>query len=53
MPIEIRELHIKVTVGDEGEEQPRQQREGAPGKEKIIRECVEQVLEALNKQKER
>ena len=54
MPIEIRELQIKVTVGDEG-----QAAEGtaAPSsgeaQEDIIKACVEQVLAILEKQRER
>jgi hypothetical protein len=58
MPVEIRELHIKVTVN-----QPPQQNEAgvAPAvskkaeddKELIINHCVEEVMEIINNKKER
>lgn len=56
MPLEIRELHIKVTVSDD--EQPAEPTSdtGAVAEsqqEFIIRACVEQVLEILRDQKER
>lgn len=55
MPIEIRELNIKLSVNRNQEE--RDVRPLLPGqlpsKEEIIAECVEQVLELLKKKKER
>ncbi|MEP7109459.1 MAG: DUF5908 family protein [Ferruginibacter sp.] len=61
MPLEIRELHIKVTVN-----QPRQNTSEAPGtaaspgatktdddKEALVSQCVEQVIEIINHKKER
>lgn len=56
MPLEIRELYIKVTVSDD--EQPAEtgsdQSSGADNQqETLIRACVEQVLEILRAQKER
>lgn len=58
MPIEIRELTIKATVGHAA---PSPNRAGSgtganvPSVEKkaIIEECVERVLDILQKQKER
>ncbi len=56
MPIEIRELNIRVSVNQQ------QQETDAPdaastgniaGKDEIIAECIEQVMEILHKQKER
>lgn len=58
MPIEIRELNIKVSVS-----QPQQEQEGSPPaaatqaglpeKEELIAEVVEQVMELIKLQKER
>ena len=59
MPVEIRELTIKATVGHSV---PTEQREAttssgnnvSPNEKKaIIEECVEQVLSILEKKKER
>lgn len=60
MPVEIRELNIRVSVN---QQQPAQQQgtnsQGtAPtgntaGKEEIIAECIEQIMDILHKQKER
>lgn len=52
MPIEIKELHIKINVNDEAT------RQGANGedsnqKEEIIEACVEQIMEILSKKEER
>ncbi|WP_303924289.1 DUF5908 family protein [Draconibacterium sediminis] len=53
MPIEIKELHIKINVsGDSG--QPRSGgSDMESSKEKIIEACVEQVMEILSKKEER
>jgi hypothetical protein len=58
MPLEIRELQIKVTV-DQPQGQGSQQ-DGSSGqpqdksdKESVINQCIEQVMEILNKSKER
>jgi BRCT domain type II-containing protein len=60
MPIEIRELQIKVTVnqppaaggtpaaGDAGGG-----KEAATDKEKLIKQCIEQVLEIMDNKNER
>jgi len=59
MPIEIRELHIKVTVN-----QPQADGEGGAvaqngsstektDKELLIQQCVEQVLDIINNKTER
>jgi hypothetical protein len=55
MPLEIRELVIKATVG--GEENaastvPASSGEGQ-GREELIKLCVEKVLEILKDEKER
>lgn len=52
MPIEIKELHIKINVSGDSE-QPRGSGEEESSKEKIIEACVEQVMEILSKKEER
>ncbi|WP_297099555.1 DUF5908 family protein [uncultured Draconibacterium sp.] len=54
MPIEIKELHIKINVS--GESEQRQNSGGGESessKEKIIEACVEQVMDLLSKKEER
>lgn len=51
MPIEIKELNIKINV-DNGNTQ-QQSSTGESDKEEIIETCVEQVLEILSKKEER
>ena len=57
MPIEIRELHIRVSVSPPAAGRPA----GAPGPEPaedagrqaLVAECVEQVLQVLHDRRER
>ena len=59
MPLEIRELHIKVNVnespGGSGSTQPPEA--GAPGKgddkEQMLRDCIDEVMQVLQNTKER
>ena len=58
MPIEIRELNIKVSVSQNQEEQGSAPPSGSPGnavpdKDELISECVEQVMELLKLKNER
>ncbi|MVM33498.1 hypothetical protein GO755_25905 [Spirosoma sp. HMF4905] len=62
MPIEIRELHIRVTVnapsaGGGATAQPASQPPASGGsgedKDALIAECVEQVLQILQEKQER
>ncbi len=58
MPIEIRELNIKVSVSQNQEEQGSAPPSGstanaAPDKDELISECVEQVMELLKLKSER
>ncbi|MDO9240738.1 MAG: DUF5908 family protein [Methylicorpusculum sp.] len=62
MPIEIKELHIKVTVNPPQDVKAQKGRtpvsagqasNSAIDKEAIIAECVEQVLQILNNKRER
>ncbi len=52
MPIEIKELHIKINV-DEGPENSNQEAANRNQKDKIIEACVEQVMEIISKNQER
>jgi hypothetical protein len=57
MPIEIRELNIKVSVNQSPPEQngegPGGGSQPLPDKDQLIAECVEQVLDILKSQRER
>ncbi|HWD28606.1 MAG TPA: DUF5908 family protein [Rhizomicrobium sp.] len=65
MPVEIKELHIRVAVSGAGPKggggKPADKdahgkgeaHEGGGGKEAIVAECVEQVLQILQAKKER
>ncbi|MFD2567839.1 DUF5908 family protein [Pseudotenacibaculum haliotis] len=55
MPIEIKEMHIKIHL-DEGANKgnsTQDNQESLKGTEAIINTCVEAVMEILEKQKER
>lgn len=52
MPIEIKELHIKINVSEENVRN-HPVAENASEKEKLIEACVEQVMEILAKKEER
>lgn len=59
MPIEIRELHIRVAVSPEAGAQPAAPPSGAPAegggadKDALVAECVEQVVQILQAKRER
>jgi hypothetical protein len=58
MPVEIKELHIKVTVNATGGASTNQPTSGSGknsdvDRQHIIAECVEQVLEVLQNKLER
>jgi hypothetical protein len=58
MPIEIRELHIKVTVNQpsQGQQQAATPLTGGKAdddKEAIISQCVDEILEIIDNKKER
>lgn len=52
MPIEIRELHIKVNVSSTGSTN-KSTGDSSIQKEEIIAECVEQVMEIMKDKKGR
>ncbi len=52
MPIEIKELHIKINVDDKPQtSDPVQNNKNE--KDQIVAACVEQVMEILSKNRER
>ncbi len=59
MPIEIKELNIRINVNqnqpeqDSGRPQAAVQDNGAGNKDEIIAECIEQVMELLKNKMER
>jgi len=58
MPIEIRELHIRVAVNPEPGKQASTPREapaegGGVDKDAIVAECVEQVVQIIQARRER
>ena len=58
MPLEIRELHIKVNVNESpgGAGSPQLAPAGGPGKddkEQMLRDCIEEVMQLLQNTKER
>ncbi len=58
MPIEIRELHIRVSVSAPAGGRPAGAPGGDPGadaagRQALVAECVEQVLEVLRDRRER
>ena len=59
MPLEIKELHIKVTVNQPSQGQQPAAGAGASGanadddKEAIITQCVDEILQIIDNKKER
>ena len=53
MPVEIRELTIKITVADQPAQSPSHEANSQESKDVIVAACVEQVLEILSKKQER
>lgn len=58
MPLEIRELNIQVNVGNQTDggqaaTQPAQQSGGGGDTGDTVKKCVEEVMDLINKQKER
>ncbi|HYQ56743.1 MAG TPA: DUF5908 family protein [Draconibacterium sp.] len=53
MPVEIKELHIKIAVGENRSQASDQSTEATESRDEIIEACVEQVMEILSKKEER
>ncbi|MEW4922916.1 DUF5908 family protein [Algibacter sp. 2305UL17-15] len=52
MPIEIKELHVKITVDNDVDKKPTI-KNNSNNKEQIVAECVEQVMQIISNFKER
>ena len=50
MPIEIKELHIKITVS---EQKPQADQKPGQAMDNILETCVEEVFSIINNEKER
>ncbi|NJB86804.1 hypothetical protein GGR26_002581 [Lewinella marina] len=53
MPLEVRELNIKITVGDDPADTASEPAAGGNGSPDQVRQIVEKVLEVLDKRKDR
>lgn len=57
MPVEIKELHIKAVINQEGNQQSGNAASTTPtssaNTDKLVAECVEKVLEILKQRNER
>ncbi len=53
MPIEIKELHIKISVDEGKGKQPSIVVDSKKEKSALVEACVEQVMEILEKKQER
>ncbi len=53
MPIEIKELHIKINVSEDATQAELKDSGTSDSKEKIIEACMEQVMEILARREER
>lgn len=53
MPIEIKELHIKINVAEDTGQHGADASEAGDSKDEIIEACVEQVMEILARREER
>ena len=58
MPIEIRELNIRVSVNQNQQEQSTEQTgsvggQPMPDKDSLIAECIEQIMDILHNKEER
>jgi len=50
MPIEIKELHVKISVN---EERPKTDEKPGQAMDKVVENCVEEVFSIINDEKER
>lgn len=53
MPIEIKELHIKINVNDSSQSNASPNRESGSNASNLISACVEKVFEVLDRKNER
>lgn len=50
MPIEIKELHVKIQVN---EEKPKSNQPGAQAADELLDKCIDEVFTIINDKKER
>lgn len=50
MPIEIKELHVKIQVN---EEQPKSNQSAAQATDELLDKCLDEVFTIINNKKER
>ena len=53
MPIEIKELHIKINVNDGGQSNAAPDNTSGGNSAKVISSCIEKVFEIQDRKKER
>lgn len=53
MPIEIKELHIKINVNDTGQTNASQDKKSGGKEENVIEMCLEQIAQMEQRKKER
>ena len=53
MPIEVRELVIKVTLENQNAAQPQTQQDMAGDRQMLVADCVEQVMDILRQKETR
>ena len=53
MPIEIKELHIKINVNDASQTNASKENTAGGKKDELIQTCIEQISHIQNRKKER
>ena len=53
MPIEIKELHIKINVNDGGQSNAAPDKQSGGGNSNLMEECIEQIMQIENRKNER
>ena len=53
MPIEIKELHIKINVNDSGQSNTAANKSSGGNDANVISSCIEKVFEIQNRKNER
>ena len=53
MPIEIKELHIKINVNDSGQTNASQDKQPGGSSGNMMEECIDQIMHIENRKNER
>lgn len=53
MPIEIKELHIKINVSEDNQSNNSANKSPGNRSDKVIKECIEYVMDIQNRKTER